>query len=339
MFRALSKHRIGGSGAGHGFRGRGAACLLLVMALALLAVGLIWWVAAQPAEAQDRRTFVTNFGQNRNGTFKAERGEQGYGQKFTTGSTRGGYLLDRVVLRVEKGVESRYINLEGALYTVPSDGSRGSKLFTFAHPGDLHNRNTSNYRFTAPDNWMLLPNTSQENQGQLYESIRDLFAGAQALGLTAGPMTTLRPWTTDTDGWNAGNAGSSPIRTAWTIWTPGQWPQLKAAVRVVGHRQIAEGGASQPRYYISSLAGSAEQLLAAIRSHWSIENSLHWTLDVTFREDQRRVRKDHGPQNINTPRQIGHNLLQNETTLKVGIQGKRLNAGWDEGYLFKVLLG
>ena len=66
---------------------------------------------------------------------------------------------------------------------------------------------------------------------------------------------------------------------------------------------------------------------------------MHWTLDVSFREDQRRVRKDHGPQNINTLRQIGHNLLKNERALKAGIQGKRLNAGWDEDYLLKVLLG
>ena len=98
----------------------------------------------------------------------------------------------------------------------------------------------------------------------------------------------------------------------------------------MSHRQTAAGGVSQPHCYICSLAVSAEQLLAAIRSHWSIENSLHWTLDVTFREDQCRVRKDHGPQNINTLRHIGHNLLKNEPTLKVVIQGKRLNAGWDE---------
>ena len=137
-------------------------------------------------------------------------------------------------------------------------------------------------------------------------------------------------------------------RECWVITEPdcldyldpqGQWPQLRAAVRVVGHRTTEAGCASQPRYYISSLAGSAELLLAAIRSHWSIENSLHWTLDVTFREDHCRVRKDHGPENINTLRQIGHNLLKNEITLKVGIQGKRLNAGWDEDYLRKVLLG
>ena len=156
-------------------------------------------------------------------------------------------------------------------------------------------------------------------------------------GLTVCLMTTLKPWTRDTGGWNAGNAGSSPIKDY--VDPQGQWPELKAVVKVVGHRQTAEGGASQPRYYISSLAGAAEQLLAAVRSHLSIENSLHWTLDVTFREDQCRVRKDHGPQNMNILRQIGHNLLKNERTLKVGIQGKRLNAGWDEGYLLKVLLG
>ena len=57
------------------------------------------------------------------------------------------------------------------------------------------------------------------------------------------------------------------------------------------------------------------------------------------REDQCRVRKDNRPQNINTLPQIGHNLLKNETTLQVGIQGKRLNPGWDENYLLKVLLG
>ncbi len=60
---------------------------------------------------------------------------------------------------------------------------------------------------------------------------------------------------------------------------------------------------------------------------------------MTFGEDQCRVRKDYAPQNMATLRQIGHNLLKNENTLKAGIQGKRLNAGWHEDYLLKVLLG
>ena len=66
-------------------------------------------------------------------------------------------------------------------------------------------------------------------------------------------------------------------------------------VKVVGRRDTDTGITVQPRYYISSLDVSAERLLDAIRAHWSIENSLHWSLDVTFREDQSRVRKDHSP--------------------------------------------
>ena len=80
-------------------------------------------------------------------------------------------------------------------------------------------------------------------------------------------------------------------------------------------------------------------MLEAVRQHWSIKNSLHWSLGVAFGEDQCRVRKDHAPQNLATLRQISHNLLKKETSLKTGIQGKRLNAGWRQDYLLKVLLG
>ena len=180
----------------------------------------------------------------------------------------------------------------------------------------------------------------KENQGQLYEGIRDLFEGAAALGFDGVPY----------DYAHTVNKGYGRVerRECWVVTAAdcldyldpqGQWPQLKAAIKVVGHRETVEGSASQPRYYISSLAASAGQLQDAVRGHWSIENSLHWTLDVTFREDQCRVRKDHGPQNLASLRQISHNLLKNENTLKVGIQGKRLNAVWREDYLLKVLLG
>ena len=107
---------------------------------------------------------------------------------------------------------------------------------------------------------------------------------------------------------------------------------------MVGRRDTDKVITVQLRYYISSLDAPAERLLEAVRTHWSIENSLHWSLDVTFRENQSRVRKDHSPQNMATLRQISHNLLKRETSLKVGIQGKRLQAGWREDYLLKVLL-
>ena len=112
---------------------------------------------------------------------------------------------------------------------------------------------------------------------------------------------------------------------------------MRSVAKVVSHRDTGTGKTVQSRYYISSLDGSAQRLLMAARDHWSLENSLHWSMDVTFREDQSRVRKDHGPKNKATLRQISHNLLKRRTSLKVGIQGKRLQAGWREDYLLKVL--
>jgi predicted transposase YbfD/YdcC len=85
------------------------------------------------------------------------------------------------------------------------------------------------------------------------------------------------------------------------------------------------------------LPGDAEQLLWAIRTHWGIENSLHWVLDIAFREDESRIRTGHGPENLATIRPAALNLLRQETTSKGGVKARRLRAGWDEDYLLKVL--
>jgi predicted transposase YbfD/YdcC len=95
----------------------------------------------------------------------------------------------------------------------------------------------------------------------------------------------------------------------------------------------------QDRYFISSLDGDARRMLRAVRSHWGIENSLHWVLDIAFDEDHQRVRKDNGPANFAVLRHITLNLLKQDKTVKAGIKAKRLNAGWDEPYLLKVLFG
>ena len=179
----------------------------------------------------------------------------------------------------------------------------------------------------------------KENQGRLYQDVRDLFDGADKLGWDGVPYdyaTTLNK-----------RHGRIERRECWAISDPscleylstgGDWPGLRSVVKVVGRRETEAGATAQARYYISSLDSPAERMLEAVRAHCSIENSLHWSLDVTFREDQSRVRKDHGPQNMATLRQISHNLLKRETSLKVGIQGKRLQAGWREDYLLKVPL-
>ena len=94
------------------------------------------------------------------------------------------------------------------------------------------------------------------------------------------------------------------------------------------------------RYYISSLPGDdAKQLLAAVRTHWHIENRLHWVLDVTFREDDSRVRKGNAAQNMAVLRHMALNLLKQEQSTKRSLRGKRLKAGWDERYLARVLCG
>jgi len=93
------------------------------------------------------------------------------------------------------------------------------------------------------------------------------------------------------------------------------------------------------RYYIGSSDDTASKLLNASRKHWGIENSLHWILDIAFREDESRIRKGHGAENFAILRHIALNLLKRENTAKVGIKNKRLMAGWDNSYLEKVLAG
>jgi predicted transposase YbfD/YdcC len=91
------------------------------------------------------------------------------------------------------------------------------------------------------------------------------------------------------------------------------------------------------RFYISSLASDAKQILEVVRKHWAIENELHWVLDVALNEDHNRARKDQAPENLAVIRHIALNLLKHEKTAKGGIHAKQLQAGWKEDYLLKVL--
>jgi predicted transposase YbfD/YdcC len=119
----------------------------------------------------------------------------------------------------------------------------------------------------------------------------------------------------------------------------GQWAGLQTIVMVYRHRKVAGKETHEVHYYISSLPPKVKRLAKAIRGHWGIEASLHWVLDVNFAEDDSRIRKGNGPQTTALLRRLALSILEQDTTLKSSLRGKRLQAGWNEDLLEKILTG
>ena len=141
-----------------------------------------------------------------------------------------------------------------------------------------------------------------------------------------------------------GGYGRVEIRKVWYsqdvkwMWDRENWPGLSSLVAVESQRTIGDETSTERRYFISSLSDiDAESIGHMIRSHWCVENKLHWSLDVSFGEDDCRIRKDYGAENASRLRRIALNLLKHEETAKCGIKAKRNKAGWNEKYLQKLL--
>lgn len=172
------------------------------------------------------------------------------------------------------------------------------------------------------------------NQPKLHDAVVEHFLG------TDREETRVGYWETGSE---KVIHGRQEYRRAWVssdltgIETADRWQGLKTLVRIEATRVVDGKQSVENRFYISSRLLSGSEALAASRDHWSIENELHWVLDVAFREDECRVRAGHAAENLSMVRQLALSLLKQRTEAKCGIQNRRMMAGWNDQFLLRTL--
>lgn len=173
------------------------------------------------------------------------------------------------------------------------------------------------------------------NQSTLHEEVASFLEDAQANDFAGvahdfletsarahGRVETRRYWISEDIEWLSHRA---------------QWKDLRSVGMVESIRDIQGKLTRERRFFIASIGANAATFARAVRGHWAIENTLHWSLDVSFAEDQCRVRSGYAAENLAILRHASINILKGETTRKRGIKGKQKNAGWDHSYLLKLL--
>ena len=172
------------------------------------------------------------------------------------------------------------------------------------------------------------------NQGTLREDV-ELFAAEQkANGFKDATVT--RHQTVDGDHGRIETRTYTAIHDVDWLKERHDWPGLQGVVMVESTREIADKIERETRFYITSLTWLACQLGPVIRSHWAIENSLHWVMDMVFRDDECRVRTDHAPANFTTLKHMAHNLIR-KAPGRDSLRLKRKVAAWDDDFLASLL--
>jgi predicted transposase YbfD/YdcC len=183
----------------------------------------------------------------------------------------------------------------------------------------------------------------KDNHEKLHARVTRAFADADAAVGTALPLGDLPADTTTDTG-----HGRFEQRRCRAIGDPAYlayidpdhaWPNLRSVVCIESTRRIGAAVSIEARHYLASLPADATALSAAVRSHWGIENRLHWVLDVTFREDDCRVRVGHAPENFAILRHIALNLLRQDRSSKGSVPTQRFRAALNDRYLRSLLSG
>ena len=173
------------------------------------------------------------------------------------------------------------------------------------------------------------------NQGNLHKEVELLFESAK--------QDNYKDVSHDTHQTVDGEHGRIETRTYTTIadvdWfeEKGKWAKLTTFGMVESEREVKGQVTRETRYYISSLPNDAKRFAEAARGHWGVENSLHWCLDIAFREDDCRLRVGHGAHNLAIIRRFALSLVKKDPIRKIGVKASRKRAGWDDDYLLTLL--
>ena len=168
------------------------------------------------------------------------------------------------------------------------------------------------------------------NQGSLRADV-ELFATEQKARSFAD-TTITRDTTVDGDHGRIETRITTVIHDVAWIQERHDWPGLEAVVMVESRREINEKIESETRFYLTSLVMVAALMGPVVRSHWAVENSLHWVMDMVFRDDECRVRTEHAPANFTTIKHMAHNLLRTANS-KDSLRLRRKVAAWDDDFL------
>jgi predicted transposase YbfD/YdcC len=174
------------------------------------------------------------------------------------------------------------------------------------------------------------------NQGSLQADVEVFMAEQKANGFADTEIT--RDTTVDADHDRIETRTTTVIEDVEWLQERHDWPGLKAVVMVESSREIGGKIEHETRFYIASLVMAAALFGPVVRSHWAIENSLHWVMDMIFRDDECRVRTDHAPANFTTIKHMAHNLLRKPST-KDSLRLRRKIAGWDDDFLARLITG